>query len=196
MDKGRIMALTDGIGAIAATIMVLELSIPDELTLNSLLEEWPTFFAYMVSFALIYLAWRSHHNAFQKADVISTPVFLVNGLWLFFISLVPFGTGVLGRFPELRIAAGIYVGIVFLWTFTFQFLDAAIIRSNPSAEKDEVMYPFSRAVLFGGFAFAFASIFIHPVCAVFVLAASNCVMGIWIFRNRKDRTRGRKMAGK
>ncbi|WP_201330962.1 TMEM175 family protein, partial [Lactobacillus nasalidis] len=136
MDKNRIMAFTDGIEAIAATIMVLELSVPEHLTLSALLSEWPTFFAYIVSFALIYLAWRSHHNAFQKADKITTPVYLVNGIWLFWSSLVPFATGLIGSNPASALAAGIYVAIIFLWTLTFQFLDLAILKANPAAEAD------------------------------------------------------------
>lgn len=185
MDKGRIMALTDGIVAIAATIMVLELSIPDQLTVATLMAEWPTFAAYLVSFWLIYLAWRSHHNAFQKADVLSTQTYLVNGVWLFLVSLVPFGTGLIGRYPESRVAAVVYVGIVFFWTLTFQFLDASIIKSNPDAPKDEVMYPFARTVMFGGFALAFAAIMARPIFAVMVLAVSNGIMGIWLILRRK-----------
>lgn len=83
MDKNRIIALTDGIIAIAATIMVLELEVPEELTTASLLGQWPVLLAYIVSFSQIYLAWRSHHNSFQKADVVSVRTFLINGIWLF-----------------------------------------------------------------------------------------------------------------
>lgn len=186
MDKGRIMALTDGIVAIAATIMVLELSVPDQLTVATLMAEWPIFVAYLVSFWLIYLAWRSHHNAFQKADILSTQTYLINGVWLFFVSLVPFGTGLVGRYPESKMAAVIYVGIVFCWTLTFQFLDASIIKSNPDTPKDEVMYPFSRVVMFGGFALAFATIMARPIFALIVLGISNGIMGIWLIRSRRE----------
>lgn len=186
MDKNRVMALTDGIIAIAATIMVLELSVPEGgLTPDSLLEQWPVLFAYAVSFSLIYLAWRSHHNAFQKADVISVRTYIVNGIWLFFQTLVPFGTGLLGRYPGSRISAFVYVAVVFLWTFTFQFLDASIIADNPGAEKDEVMHPASRVILFGGFALAFGVILIRPMLALLVMAISNVFMGIRIIREKK-----------
>ncbi|MGM9906112.1 TMEM175 family protein, partial [Lactobacillus sp.] len=180
-----IMAFTDGIEAIAATIMVLELSVPEHLTLSALLSEWPTFFAYIVSFALIYLSWRSHHNAFQKADQVSTGVYLVNGFWLFWSSLVPFATSLIGNNPESALAAGIYVGVVFLWTLTFQFLDGAILKANPDAEKDEVMTMPGRVIIFGGFALAFAAIAIRPLLAVLVLALSNLVMARYIVRRKK-----------
>lgn len=56
MNKDRIIALTDGIVAIAATIMVLELKIPKIITLDSLLSQIPILYSYIISFALIYLA--------------------------------------------------------------------------------------------------------------------------------------------
>lgn len=104
---------------------------------------------------MIYLAWRSLHNAFQKENVLTTGTYLVNDIWLFLLTLIPFGTGMLGRYLDSSLAAIIYVGIVFLWTFSFQFLDASITRSDPSAEKDEVRYPVARVILFGGFALPF-----------------------------------------
>jgi uncharacterized membrane protein len=181
-----VMAFTDAIIAIAATIMVLEMKVPEEgFSIGSLLSLWPVFAAYTVSFFMIYLAWRSHHNAFQKADVLTTGTYLINGVWLFLLTMVPFGTGVFGRYPDSRLAAAIYVGIVFLWTLSFQFLDASIVRNNPSAEKDEVMYPVARAILFGGFAFAFISIVVHPSIALIILAVSNVSMIIRILRKRR-----------
>ncbi|MGN0254490.1 MAG: TMEM175 family protein [Chordicoccus sp.] len=186
MDKNRVMAFTDAIIAIAATIMVLEIKVPENgFTIAALLSQWPVFAAYAVSYFMIYLAWRSHHNAFQKADVLTTETYLVNGIWLFLLTLVPFGTGVLGRYPDSRLAAVIYVGIVFLWTFSFQFLDASITRSNPSAKKDEVRYPAARGILFGGFALAFLSVAIHPSASLVVLAISNAVMIIHILREKR-----------
>jgi hypothetical protein len=134
---------------------------------------------------MIYLAWRSHHNAFQKADVLTTGTHLVNGIWLFLLTLVPFGTGILGRYPDSSLAAVVYVGIVFLWTLSFQFLDASITKSNPSAEKDEVMYPAARVILFGGFVLAFLSVAIHPSASLVVLTISNAVMVIHILMEKR-----------
>lgn len=111
--------------------------------------------------------------------------YLINGIWLFFQTLVPFGTGLLGRYPGSRISAFVYVAVVFLWTFTFQFLDASIVADNPGAEKDEVMHPASRAIIFGGFALSFGAIFIRPMLALVVMAVSNVFTGIRIIREKK-----------
>lgn len=188
MDKNRVMAFTDAIIAIAATIMVLEMKVPEDgFTAASLLSQWPVFAAYTISFFIIYFSWRSHHNAFQKADVLTTETYLINGVWLFLLTLVPFGTGVFGRYPDSRLAAQVYVGIVFLWTLSFQFLDASIVRNNPSAEKDEVMYPVSRVIMFGGFALAMIAGIIWPSTAMAVIAVSNVLMVIHLLKERKRR---------
>ena len=55
MDKGRLLALTDGIIAIAATIMVLELEIPDRLSGAALLGQLPTIMAYIISYLQIWI---------------------------------------------------------------------------------------------------------------------------------------------
>ena len=72
MNKNRLEAFTDAIIAIAATIMVLELHIPQYNTLASLVEEWPVFLAYFISFTLIYTVWYNHHNLFKKAKIYIT----------------------------------------------------------------------------------------------------------------------------
>lgn len=67
------------------------------------------------------------------------------------ITLVPFTTGLVGRFPESKLAALIYVSIVFLWTLCFQFLDTSILKNNPTATRGEVMFPIPRLIIFGVF---------------------------------------------
>ena len=96
MNKGRIEALTDGILAIAATIMVLELHVPGEPTFQALMAEGATFLAYIISFFMIYVMWHSHHDAFRKAEKVSPRAFLLNGVWVLFITLIPFATAWVG----------------------------------------------------------------------------------------------------
>ena len=70
MNKSRVEAITDGIVAIAATIMVLELGIPSANDWSGLLEIRHTFLAYVISFKMIYIVWAMHHDLFKKATVI------------------------------------------------------------------------------------------------------------------------------
>lgn len=185
MDKNRIIAFTDGIIAIAATIMVLELQVPEEMSAGALLGEWPVLLAYIVSFSQIYLAWRSHHNSFQKADVVSVRTFLINGIWLFFQTLVPFGTGMIGRFPQSSLAAITYIMPIFAWTLTFQFLDWSIVKDNPGAEKDEVRYPLARTILFGSYLLAFIIAFIKPSFVLLIMLLSMIFLVVQLIMGKQ-----------
>lgn len=80
INKERLVAFTDAIIAIGATVMVLELVTPDEPTFRGMLSQWPTFIAYITSFDLIYLVWLNHHNAFQKIDHVTIGIYAWNGI--------------------------------------------------------------------------------------------------------------------
>ena len=178
MDKGRLLALTDGIVAIASTIMVLELAVPTELTMETLAGQLPTLFSFLVSFALIYQAWRSHHNVFQKAEAISGGVYALNGVWLFFVSIIPFATALTGRYPASKIASVVYVVAVSLWTLSFQFLDAAVTKANPGMEGDHARRKPSRNILFVCYAVALVLCFFLPRAPMYAIAVSALLMGI------------------
>ena len=186
MNKDRIMALSDGIVAIAATIMVLELAVPQTISINSLLSQVPIFYSYVVSFSLIYLAWRSHHNSFEKADLIDGKVFLANGIWLFFITLIPFTTALVGNGPNETLAEAIYVISLILWTASFQFLDIAITKANPEAPKDEVRDNKTRLLLFGGYFIALIVAFIIPELTTIIIGVDVLIMAANLFLNVKS----------
>ena len=92
MNKTRVEAITDGIIAIAATIMVLELGVPTTNDFSGLLELRHTFLAYVISFMMIYIVWSMHHDLFEKAKVVTRQTFMINGVWIFMLTLVPLTT--------------------------------------------------------------------------------------------------------
>lgn len=186
MNKDRITALSDGIVAIAATIMVLELAVPNEVSINSLLSQLPVLFAYLVSFSLIYLAWRSHHNTFEKAEIINNKIFIINGMWLFFITLIPFTTALVGNDPYNTLSESVYVIVLILWVLSFQFLDISITEANPHAPKDEVRETKNRLVMFGGYVIALLFAFVMPILSVVIIALVVLVMGLKIFLDSKN----------
>ena len=131
MNKGRIEALTDGILAIAATIMVLELHIPEESTLKALMGEATTFIAYIISFFMIYVMWHSHHDLFKKAEKISPAGFLLNGIWILFITLIPFTTGWVGRDMMEILPEFLYGLDMLLCRVSFDIMYRNIRKDNP-----------------------------------------------------------------
>ena len=73
--------------------MVLELVNPHVPTIQGLIQQWLIFLAFLNSFAMIYVVWYKHNTLFQKFETVSMRIFYLNGVWLFFLTLVPFATG-------------------------------------------------------------------------------------------------------
>ena len=103
MSKGRLEAFSDGVLAIIITIMVLELKVPHEATLNVLVELGPVFGSYVLSFVIIGTYWNNHHHTLQAAKMIDGRALWANLFLLFWLSLFPFATAWMG---ENSFAAG------------------------------------------------------------------------------------------
>ena len=67
MPKGRLEAFSDGVIAIIITIMVLELKVPHDATLEALAPLWPVFLSYILSFAYVGIYWNNHHHLLHAA---------------------------------------------------------------------------------------------------------------------------------
>jgi uncharacterized membrane protein len=95
-ETGRLEAFSDGVFAFAITLLVLGLHDPLSTGSSSLfwglLGEWPTFFAFVTSFATELIMWMNHHNMFNYINRIDREFMLLNGMLLFFITLTPFTT--------------------------------------------------------------------------------------------------------
>ncbi|WP_268912682.1 TMEM175 family protein [Lentilactobacillus sp. SPB1-3] len=135
MNKNRMEALTDGIIAIAATIMVLEIHAPDSFTFESLRDQVPAMIAYLISFLLVMLSWYSYHLMFLHVKRVDLRVYLANTIWLLVLTGIPFATSWVGRFsnnwqPELT-----YLLITALWAIMYTVTSHALERANPELKK-------------------------------------------------------------
>src|SRR5271157_1351437 len=94
LPKGRLDAFADGVFAIVITLLVLDLVVPQGSgdTLSGLMQEWPAFLAYLISFAFIGSAWISHSSITSLMKQETTHSYRLNLLMLFFVSLLPFTT--------------------------------------------------------------------------------------------------------
>ncbi len=103
MNKGRLEAFSDGVLAIALTIMVLEMKVPHATaSLADLTPILPVFVSYVLSFLYVGIYWNNHHHMLQAAKQVSGGVLWANLYLLFWLSLIPFATGWTG---ESRFAA-------------------------------------------------------------------------------------------
>jgi len=113
MTKGRLEAFSDGVIAIVITIMVLELKVPHEATLAALVDLWPVFFTYVLSFVFLAIYWNNHHHMLHAADRVSGGVLWANMHLLFWLSLTPFVTGWMGENHFAPLPTAVY-GVVML----------------------------------------------------------------------------------
>lgn len=101
-DLGRTIAFSDGVFAIAITLLVLSIDVPDGFARKELSEfirdEWPQFFAYFLSFAVIGRFWIGHHHVFSMLQDFDRRLIVLNLAYLSMIVLVPFPTELLGEY--------------------------------------------------------------------------------------------------
>jgi uncharacterized membrane protein len=111
----RLEALTDGVFAIVMTLLVLDIGITDipqssvqaEMP-RKLLELWPQFFSYIMSFIILGMIWISHHRIFHYIKSSNPILMWLNVLFLMFVALVPFSTRLLGDYLWQQVPFVVY----------------------------------------------------------------------------------------
>lgn len=128
---GRIEAFSDGVFAIAITLLVLEIKVPAHTGAEQhgltqlLLALWPSYLAFITSFIAILVIWVKHHWMFTLIKRTDPAFLYLNGLLLFFITLLPFPTALLAEYllhPEAKVAASLYTGTVLAISLAFKGL--------------------------------------------------------------------------
>ncbi|HEY6779763.1 MAG TPA: TMEM175 family protein [Thermoleophilaceae bacterium] len=118
-DLGRVVAFTDGVMAVAITLLVLNIEVPvlpsgageDELV-DELVKLLPSLGAYALSFALIGRYWVIHHRLFEGLRSFDGWLMFLNLLFLALIALMPFATDLSDRYGEEPVAAAVFGTIV------------------------------------------------------------------------------------
>jgi uncharacterized membrane protein len=120
MPTGRLEAFSDGVFAIAATLLVLELRVPPVGSgglFALLVAQWPAYAGYVVSFLTIGIIWVNHHAMFALVRRVDRTLLFLNLSLLLVISVIPFPTAVLGQWitdsQDAPVAAAL-MGVVFL----------------------------------------------------------------------------------
>ncbi len=141
---GRTEAFSDGVFAIAITLLVLELSVPEESFGNlwrGIAEQWPSYLGYATSFLTIGGIWLSHHALFGRLRYVNRQIMQLNLLWLMMVSFLPFPTRLVAEAineAEAERAAVVFYGLVLL---AISAIGAALWRAaahSPELLEDEV----------------------------------------------------------
>ena len=109
-ETGRIQALTDGVYAIAMTILILNLHVPQVAQsgpdlIHALWGISSLFTNFVISFLLLAIFWVVHHQHFYHIKRADTKLLWINIFSLLFVVLIPFTTSVYGEYPGLTVAA-------------------------------------------------------------------------------------------
>ena len=135
MGPGRLHALIDGVFAIALTLLVLDLPRPQHSTqlAHDLLQQWPSYLAYLVSFITLGILWIEHHGMMGAVRSIDRRFLERSLAFLLFISIIPWPTALAADYArrdvaDARAAAILYaatmlmMGLTFAWSW--RYLDA------------------------------------------------------------------------
>jgi len=195
LSKGRMEALTDGIFAIAMTLLVLELKVPDipkstgaQELLRRIGEEGPAFFSFLISFLYCGVLWMMHHLAMHFVRHLQLALVWLNVLFLMSISTMPFSCGLLGHFLGNRAAQEIYFGNMFVAAalLALQWLVAKkrklINEDDPAASRlmGQRLVFFPVAVAAG-----MATAYFKPVAGLYAVAVVLVTLRIWQQRSHR-----------
>ena len=130
MTKTRLEAFSDGVIAILITIMVLELRIPEGADWDALQPVWPVFTTYVLSFVMLGIYWNNHHHLLHTVDRTTGRILWANLHLLFWLSLIPFGTGWTGHSHFASLPTAVYGVILLLAALAYTFLVRSIIAAQ------------------------------------------------------------------
>lgn len=153
----RIEIFSDAVMAIIITIMVLELKLPefnknqsDYSVREYVVRLLPHLGAYSFSFIMVAIFWTHHHQLFNLLKKSDSFLLGQNLFFLFWMSLIPLATSILGAYPLLPFSTALYGIVMLMTTFTLSFMRAytikkQLVHTDEVKEIEEKIYEVSAA---------------------------------------------------
>jgi uncharacterized membrane protein len=152
MTTKRLETLVDGIFAIAMTLLVLSLNVPqipypatNEAILKSLIIMSPQFLIYVLSFILLATFWRINHSQFYLIKKTNQTLLWINVFWLLLVALVPFSTNLVGDYGYLTVSMvffnmnlfliGVFFNLNWYYADKYDFIDKKEDKISINARK-------------------------------------------------------------
>jgi uncharacterized membrane protein len=181
MTKNRLEAFSDGVFAVAITLLILEIAVPGGDNLwHQLKEEWPSFASFFVSFWVIGIIWVNHHGVIDHLRQADRGVLYLNLLVLMTVVFIPFSTALMAEHlksgADENVAAAVYAGAFLAMAIAFGALWEYIIRHREKLGvrlSDEEVRRTSLAFQIGNpfYAIAVAMAFISPAVVLVIIGA-------------------------
>lgn len=180
-ENARIEAFSDGVFAIAITLLILEIKVPPHESIhsvddlwNSLIMLWPSYFAFILSFGIILVSWVNHHFLFNTLDKSSRGFLYANGFLLLTITFMPFPTALLAEYigtdyAKPAIAFYCFGGVVNClgWILLVRTVLKPKLLIHQSVDID-IIHGISRTTKLGMIVYTFSTVlaFWFPVAAL------------------------------
>ena len=139
VSKSRLEAFSDAVFAIAVTLLVIELAVPDvhegESLANALADEWPHYAAYAVSFAIVGIIWVNHHHVMDEVARVTRGLTYLNLGLLSTVAFLPHPTAVLAEYVQVggsrsHVAAAVYSGTLLVMSLWFLLFWMHVVRAR------------------------------------------------------------------
>jgi uncharacterized membrane protein len=144
-ETARLEAFSDGVFAIATTLLVLELHVRPDVARGALwhglVGEWPQFAAYLSSFFVIGIMWVNHHSMFKQIRRADRSLLFLNLLLLLWTALLPFPTGLISRYLgeggiDAKVAEAVYGANLTLAAIAFSLIWTYAVRHRRLIDHD------------------------------------------------------------
>jgi uncharacterized membrane protein len=184
MGKGRLEAFTDGVLAIAITIMVLELKVPHEADLAGVRASLPLLCAYLLSFINIGIFWANHHHMLHATDRIDGKVLWANLALLFWLSLVPFVIRWMDEAGFTAWPTAAYGFVLMMAAVSYTVLQWTIVNCNGRSSRlaEAIGNDLKGKASFAMYAASIPLAFVHPWIAIGLYIA---VALMWLVPDRR-----------
>ncbi len=143
MNTNRLEAFSDGVMSVAITLLVLDIHVPQDphhTLAHGLLEQWPTYAAYVISFLTIGIIWINHHAMLGRLRQADHSILILNLLLLMCIVLLPFATSMMSTYLKRsqgqHLAAAIYGAALLAMAITFSLLQRQILLRRATLLRD------------------------------------------------------------
>jgi uncharacterized membrane protein len=157
MGTNRLESFSDGVMAVAITLLVLALVPPtlQETAKHSLVYElgrnWPHYLAYVISFMTIGIIWINHHAMITRLREADHSILILNLLLLMTIAILPFATDLMATYLPAdhgqKLAAGVFAGSFLLMAVAFSVLNRHILLSRAHMLRAEISLEERRRIL-------------------------------------------------
>ena len=187
--NGRLEAFSDGVFAIALTLLIIDVKLPSPASIRSTNEFWsalrhlaPSVFAFVLSFVIILITWVNHHATLRRVSRSSSLFIYANGFLLLTVVFIPFPTSLLGGFlwtDHSAPAVVLYNAAVAVQAIGWILVTGAVLKDQLTNDERSVSV-IQENKRRGYFAFAFYSL-LAIVAFWFPFAVAIIATASWIF---------------